>query len=218
MLVTIQEKPVRITRMTPPIKAIIFDFGGVLLDWNPRYLYQAYFPGQPQAMESFLAEIDFFKWNEQQDKGRPFSEGIADLSAQFPHHAHLIQTYFDAWENSVRGPIEGSVEILRKLKKRGYLLYGLSNWSAETYPRARGKYSFFDWFDDVILSGAVKLNKPDPAIFNLLLSKIGYQAPECVLIDDSQYNIAAAQEMGFVAIHFTCADALQTELQKVNLL
>lgn len=204
--------------MSSPIKAIIFDFGGVLLDWNPRYLYQTHFPDQPQAMENFLAEIEFAKWNEQQDKGRPFSEGIAELSRQFPHYAHLIQTYFDSWENSVRGPIHGSVEILRKLKEMGYPIYGLSNWSAETFPRARHKYPFFDLLDEIILSGTVKVNKPDPAIFELLLNKIGYQAPECVLIDDSRHNIEAAKQFGFVAIHFTSPEQLETELQKLNLL
>jgi 2-haloacid dehalogenase len=204
--------------MTTPIKAIIFDFGGVLLDWDPKYLYRPYFSDQPQAMESFLAEVDFYKWNEQQDKGRPFSEGIAELSAQFPRYAHLIQTYFDSWENSVSGPIEGSVEILRRLKQKGYPIYGLSNWSTETYPRAKHKYPFFDLLDDIVLSGAVKLNKPDPAIFELLLDKIGYRALECVLIDDSQKNIDAAKRLGFVTIHFTSPEQLQTELQRLNLL
>jgi 2-haloacid dehalogenase len=204
--------------MKSAIKALTFDFGGVLLDWDPRYLYQSYFPEQPQAMEGFLAEIDFYKWNEEQDKGRPFKEGIADLSARFPRHAHLIQTYFDRWEDSVGGPISGSVEILRRLKENGYPLYGLSNWSAETYPRARHKYPFFDWFDDVILSGEVKLNKPDPAIFKLLLNKVGCQASECVLIDDSQANIHTAKELGFVTVHFISPEHLETELQRLNLL
>jgi 2-haloacid dehalogenase len=169
-------------------------------------------------MEGFLAEIDFYKWNEQQDKGRQFVEGIADLSAQFPHYAHLIQTYFDSWEDSISGPISGSVEILHRLKQNGYPLYGLSNWSAETYPRVRQKYPFFDWFDNVILSGAVRLNKPDPAIFKLLLNKVGCRAPECVLIDDSQANIDTAKKLGFVTIHFSSPEQLETELQSLNLL
>lgn len=204
--------------MNPLIKAIIFDFGGVLLDWDPRYLYQNYFPKQPQAMEDFLTEIDFYNWNAQQDKGRSFAEGIAELSEQFPHYAHLIQAYYDRWEDSVVGPIQGTVDILWELKQDGYPLYGLSNWSTETYPRARHKHNFFDWFDDVILSGAVKLNKPDPAIFNLLLNKTGYTAPECVLIDDSEPNIDTANKMGLVSIHFTSPEQLQTELQRLNLL
>ena len=204
--------------MKSDIQAIIFDFGGVLLDWNPRYLYQNYFPEQPHAMESFLNEIDFYKWNEQQDKGRPFAEGIAELSAQFPHHAELIQTYFDCWEDSVGGPISGSVEILGRLKQKGYPLYGLSNWSAETYPRIRKKYPFFDWFDDIILSGTVKLNKPDPAIFELLLNKTGYAACECVLIDDAESNIDTAKSLGFISILFRSPAQLRSELQGLDLL
>jgi len=200
------------------LKAVIFDFGGVLLDWDPRYLYQHYFPNQPEAMDQFLAEIKFYEWNAHQDKGRAFVEGIAELSLQFPQHAQLIQTYFDRWEESISGPISGSVDILGKLKQKGYPVFGLSNWSIETYPRARRRYPFFDWFDDVVLSGVVKLNKPDPAIFKLLLDKTGYTAPECVLIDDSQANIDTATRIGFVSIHFTSPERLQTELQRLGLL
>jgi 2-haloacid dehalogenase len=204
--------------MQPPIKAIIFDFGGVLLEWDPRNLYKQYFPGQPLDMEQFLTEIDFYEWNAQQDKGRTFAEGIAELSIKFPQHAHLIQAYYDHWEDSITGAITGTVEILRTLKQRGYPLYGLSNWSVETYPRARRKYSFFELFDDIILSGEVKLNKPDPAIFHLLLNKIGYPAPECLLIDDSQANINSAIGLGFSTVHFSSPTELQTELQRMNLL
>lgn len=204
--------------MPSPIKAIIFDFGGVLLDWNPRYLYQSYFPGQPQAMEDFLTEIDFYNWNAQQDKGRTFAEGITKLSAQFPQHTQLIQAYFDHWEDSISGPITGTIEIMQMLKLKDYPLFGLSNWSSETYPRIREKHSFFDWFDDIILSGDVGLNKPHPAIFNLLLTKIGYAAPECILIDDSQLNVDAARKLGFATVQFTSPEQLSTELQRLNLL
>ena len=204
--------------MNSPIKAIVFDFGGVLLDWDPRNLYQRFFPNQPQAMEDFLTEIHFHEWNAQQDKGRPFAEGIAELSTQFPQYAHLIQAYYDNWEDSIIGSISGAVDILCKLKQKDYPLYGLSNWSAETFPRAQHNYPFFDWFNDIFLSGDVKLNKPDPAIFNLLLNKTGYSAPECLLIDDSQTNIDTAKELGFATVRFTSPEDLQTELQRLGLL
>lgn len=204
--------------MDSPIKATIFDFGGVLLEWDPRHLYRRYFPGQPQAMDNFLTEIDFFAWNNHQDKGRTFAEGIAELSAQFPRHAGLIQAYYDHWEDSITGAITGTVDILRTLKGKGYPLYGLSNWSAETFPRARHVYPFFDWFDDIILSGEVKLNKPDPAIFNLLLDKTGYSAPECLLIDDSKPNVDAAKELGFNIVHFESPTQLRSKLQEYHLL
>ena len=212
------KKPDKIARMFTPIKAVIFDFGGVLLEWDPRNLYQHFFPGQPQAMDDFLAEINFYEWNAHQDKGRTFAEGIAELSAQFPQHVNLIQAYYDNWEDSITGAIQGTVEILRALKIKGYPLFGLSNWSAETYPRARRKYPFFDLFDDIILSGEVKLNKPDPAIFNLLLNKIGYSAPECILIDDSQPNADAAKALGFHTVLFKSPQQLGQELKKYHLL
>jgi 2-haloacid dehalogenase len=204
--------------MKSTIKAIIFDFGGVLLDWNPRNLYQRFFPNQSQAMEDFLAEIHFHEWNAQQDKGRPFAEGIAELSAQFPQYAHLIQAYYDYWEDSIIGSVPGTVDILQKLKQEGHRIYGLSNWSAETFPRTRHDYPFFDWFDAILLSGDAKLNKPDPAIFELFLNKTGCQAPECLLIDDSQPNIDTANKLGFVTVHFTSPGQLQTELQSLGLL
>jgi len=204
--------------MQPPIKAIIFDFGGVLLDWDPRYLYQRFFPDQPQVMENFLRDIDFYMWNARQDEGRSFAVGIAELSAQFPQYGHLIQAYYDHWEDSVAGSINGTVAILQRLKQKGFPLYGLSNWSMETFPRAKQDYPFFEWFDDILLSGEVKVNKPHPAIFNLLLTRINHTAPECVLIDDSQANIEAAKKLGFVAILFTTPENLQTELQSLNLL
>lgn len=204
--------------MKPSIKAIVFDFGGVLLDWDPRNLYQSYFPDRPQAMEDFLAEIRFHEWNAQQDKGRSFAEGIAELSTQFPQYAHLIQAYYDDWEESITGSINGTVDILCKFKNYGYPLYGLSNWSAETFPRVKRDYPFFNWFDDILLSGEVKLNKPDPAIFNLLLNKIGRPASECLLIDDSKANIDTAKELGFVTIQFESPEQLQSELKNLELL
>jgi len=204
--------------MGSQIKAIIFDIGGVLLEWDPRPVYQRYFPDHPQAIDDFLAEINFYEWNAHQDKGRPFAEGIALHSTKFPQHAHLIQAYFDHWEDSITGAITGTVDIVRTLKEMGYPLFCLSNWSAETFPRVRRSYPFFDVFDDIILSGEVKMNKPDPAIFSLLLNKIGYSAPECILIDDSQPNIYIAKKLGFVAAHFTNPENLKTELQRLNLL
>ncbi len=203
--------------MTAPIQAIIFDFGGVLLEWDPRALYRHYFD-QPQQIDQFLAEVGFAAWNTEQDRGRPFAEGIAELSSQFPHHAHLIRAYYDHWEDSIVGPISGSTAILHKLKQAGYPLYGLSNWSAETFPCVCKKYAFFDLLDDIVLSGDAKMIKPDPAIFNLLLNKIGYPSRNCLLIDDSQANIVTAKSLGFNTIHFKSPTQLQSELQRFQLL
>jgi len=204
--------------MTSPIKAIIFDFGNVLLEWNPRYVYQRYFPNDPEGMEHFLEEVDFMNWNAQQDKGRTFAEGVALLSEQFPHYSGLIQAYHDNWRDSIGTSYTGTVKLLKKLKQTGYRVYGLSNWSAETFPYARQKYDFFELLDDMVISGQVGHIKPDPEIFHILLGKIGRPAQECLFIDDALTNIHQAQKMGFQTIHFQSSGQLEVELRKLNLL
>ena len=204
--------------MTSSIKAIIFDFGNVLLEWDPRNVYKRYFPNDPEGMERFLKEVNFMDWNLQQDKGRPFAEGVAILTQQFPHHSNLIQAYHDHWIDSVGQSIAGTVEILRHLKGAGYPLYGLSNWSGETFPHARAKYDFFELFDDMVISGEVRHVKPEPEIFHILLEKIGRPARECLLIDDSLSNIEQANKMGFATIHFESPAHLQKELEQLHLI
>lgn len=204
--------------MTSPIKAIIFDFGGVLLKWDPRHLYQRYFPNDPESMERFFTEVDFAGWNSRQDKGRPFKEGVTDLSAQFPQYSHLIQAYHEHWIESIVGMFDETVEIMKQLKQKGYPLYGLSNWSAETYPLAREKYHFFDLLDDIILSGEVGHNKPEPEIYHIMLEKIGKPAQECLFIDDSLPNIQQANRMGFVTHHFRSSEELKLDLENLGIL
>lgn len=200
------------------IKAIIFDFGGVLLKWDPRNLYQRYFPNDPEGMDRFLKEVDFPEWNAHQDRGRSFKDGVAALSAQFPQYSHLIQAYPDYWIESITGMFDGTVEIMRQLKQKRYPLYGLSNWSAETYPLAREKYHFFDMFDDIVLSGAVGHNKPEPEIYQIMLKKIGRAAQECLFIDDSLPNIQQAEKMGFQTILFQSPEQLKESLQRLEIL
>lgn len=200
------------------ITTIIFDYGGVLLEWDPRHLYRRFFPNQPEAMEQFLNEIKFAEWNAQQDKGRPFAEAVEILSSEFPQYAHLIRAYDEHWEESLTGVIHGTVEILKQLKVLKYSLYGLSNWSEETFLRARHKYDFFNLFDDMVISGEVKMIKPEPEIFHLALQKFGRSASECIYIDDSLPNIQQAQKMGFETIHFESPEQLKTELHKLDIL
>ena len=203
--------------MTTHIKAIIFDYGNVLIEWDPRHLYRRYFDDE-EVMEQFLHEVNFMEWNAQQDGGRPFVEGVAELSKQFPQHAHLIQAYHDHWKDSIGNAITGTVDLAKQLKQAGYLLYGFSNWSAETFPLAREKYDFFDLFDDMVISGEVGHVKPQPEIFQILLDKIGRPAPQCLFIDDSLPNIQQANTMGFNTIHFESPEQLKQELVKMELL
>ncbi len=204
--------------MRSQIKAVVFDFGGVLIGWDPRNLYSRYFPDEPQAMEDFLAEISFMDWNAQQDKGRPFSEGVASLAKQFPHHANLINAYRENWRESITGIIDGTVEILQLLKDKGYLLYGLSNWSTETFGMVRHEFEFFNLFDEILLSGEVKLIKPEPEIFELFLQRIGKPADQCLFIDDSEPNIKTARKLGFDTVQFISPEHLKSELEFRQLL
>jgi 2-haloacid dehalogenase len=199
--------------MTSEMKAIVFDFGGVLIGWDPRNLYARFFPDQSQDMEDFLNEIDFMGWNAQQDKGRSFAEAVALHSKQFPHHAHLIRAYHENWKESLTGAIDGSVELLQILKKRGYPLYGLSNWASETFTIVRQEFEFLNLLDDIVISGDVKLIKPEPEIFELCLQRIGRPANQCLLIDDSEANIEVAQKIGFDTVHFKSPQQLKQELQ-----
>jgi 2-haloacid dehalogenase len=203
---------------TSHITTIIFDYGNVLLEWDPRYVYQRYFPDDPEGMERFFREVNFMEWNAQQDKGRTFKEGVAELSKQFPQHSHLIQAYHDHWKDSIGGSISGTVDIMKQLKKAGYKLYGLSNWSAETFPYAREKYDFFHLFDDMVISGEVGHVKPNPRIFQIMLDKIGRPAGECLFIDDSLANIQQAQKMGFPVIHFQSPEQLRADLHQLKIL
>lgn len=203
--------------MTIDIKAIVFDYGNVLLEWNPRHLYRRFFNDE-ETMERFLHEINFMEWNAQQDKGRPFSEGVAALSKEFPQHTQLIQAYHDHWKDSIGEAYWGTVEIMKKLKQAGYPLYGLSNWSSETFPLIREKYDFFDLFDDMIISGEVGHVKPHPEIFHILLERIGRPAQECLFIDDSLANIQQAQKIGFATIQFESPEHLEIILKEMKIL
>ncbi len=200
----------------PP--AIVFDFGGVLLDWNPRYLYRKLFDDDHEAVERFLNEIGFSDWNLKQDEGRPFAAAVAELSERFPQHADLIKAYDERWEESMGGEIQRSVEILHALKRAGHTLYGLSNWSAETFRRIRHKYAFLDLFEAIVLSGEVKVIKPDPRIYALLLDKVNRPAEECLFIDDSETNVTVADRLGFQTIRFESPEQLASELRRLGLL
>lgn len=198
------------------MKTIIFDLGGVLLDWNPHRLYAPFFNSNAE-IDQFLHEINFAEWNMQQDAGRPFAEGVAVLSAQYPHYADLIRAYHERWEDSVPGAIDGTLDILHRLKRDGAPLYALTNFSAETFPLIRRRFDFLQLFDDILVSGEIGLVKPDPAIYRLMLEKVGRPASECLFIDDSLKNVEAARQLGFDTIHFQSPEQLEMELQSRNI-
>ena len=192
-------------------KAIVFDLGSVLIDWDPRHMYRKLIDDEA-AMEEFLGEIATLRWNSYHDAGRLWSDGVAMLSAIYPEYREWIAAYIDRWEEMLKGPIEGTVQILRTLKDQGREVHALTNWSAETFPIARQKYDFLGWFEHTVVSGEERVKKPDPRIFEILLERIGRSAHECVFIDDSAANIAAADALGFRTIHFSNPDQLRIDL------
>lgn len=194
------------------IKNIIFDFGGVLVDWNPKYLYKKLFTNEAD-MADFLENICTSDWNEQQDEGRTLRAGTDYLVALHPEKTALIEAYYSRWEEMLAGPIEGTVDILQKLKNAGtYGLYGLTNWSIETFPIALARFDFFSLFDGILVSGTEKIRKPDPAFYQLLLSRYNLQASECLFIDDNQRNTDSAIKFGIQSINFKHPEQLLKEL------
>jgi 2-haloacid dehalogenase len=201
---------------TPSI--VVFDLGGVLIDWNPRHLYRKLFDGDDAAMEHFLSTVCTQAWNERQDAGRSFAEAAALLGAEHPDKTALIEAYGARFDEMMAGPIHGTVEILSELRARDLPLYALSNWSAETYPLAQRRFEFLAWFRGVVISGHERLIKPDPRIFRLLLERFAIAAERAVYIDDNPRNATAASALGIRGIHFTGPAALRRELVGLGLL
>ena len=195
-----------------PVQTLVFDLGGVIIDWNPRHLYRKLFPGDDAAMESFLTQVCSPAWNAQQDAGRPFAEGIRALQQQHPASAELIAAYWERWEEMVPSEIPGAGALLRELRTAGMPLYALSNWSAETWPRAKGRFDVWDCFDGIVISGEIRLAKPDAAIFEHLLDRYALDAAATLFIDDSDPNVEAARRVGLQALRFTSVPALRAEL------
>jgi len=200
------------------LQAVVFDLGGVLIDWDPRYLYRKLFNGNEQAVERFLQEINFFEWNQQQDAGRLFKEAVEEACQLYPQHCDLIRAYDARYPESISGPIWATVEILRAIKQAGYPVYALSNWPTEKWQLIRPRFEFFNWFDEIVISGEVGLAKPDPQIFRLLLDRIGYAPAECLYIDDAAHNIVVAAQLGFRTHHFETSEKLQAALQDLGVL
>jgi 2-haloacid dehalogenase len=197
---------------------VIFDLGGVLIDWDPRHLYRRLFAGDEAAMEHFLATVCTHEWNRRQDAGRSFAEGARLLKAEHPDKAELIDAYGNRFDEMIAGPITGSVDILAELRDRGIPLYGLTNWSAETFPAALQRFAFLRWFRGILVSGEVGLIKPDPHIFALLIERFAIEPQPAVYIDDVEANVTAARLFGIHAIHFTTPAKLREELVALALL
>jgi 2-haloacid dehalogenase len=203
---------------SPRPNAVIFDFGGVLVDWDPRYLYRTLFAGDESAMEQFLADVVTPAWNLEQDRGRSFDEAIEVLVAEHPQHEPMIRAFRDRWIETIGGAHEDTVAILAELRAAGVRLFGLTNWSAETFPHALERFPFFAWFEDIVVSGQVRLVKPDPAIFRILLDRHNLEPRRTVFVDDSKANADAAAALGLHGIHFQGAGDFRRRLVELGLL
>lgn len=198
------------------IDVVVFDIGNVLISWDPRWLFRKLLPDEA-SVERFLVEVDFFDWNAQHDAGQQFVKGIAEKGRRFPHYQHLLQAFFDRWEESLGPPIDANVALARQLRAAGYRTLALTNFSAETFPRATRLHRFLNEFEGVLVSGHERLMKPDPAIYRLLCNRYRVTPSRAVFIDDSLQNVEGAREIGMHAIHFQSGDPLAPSLRALGL-
>lgn len=197
------------------IKNIIFDLGGVLIDWNPAYVYLEVFDGDQKKMQWFFDEICTMDWNENQDAGYPLQQATEDRVKMFPQYEEWIRMYYGRWEEMLGNAIEGTVDVLLKLiADPNYRVIALTNWSAETFPVALARFDFLHLFEGIVVSGTEKMRKPFPEIYHLALDRYGFKASETVFIDDNHRNIAASSALGIQSILFKNPDDLERDLKE----
>ena len=200
------------------IQNIVFDLGGVLVDWNPAYLYRKLFQSE-QEMTLFFQQICTPDWNEEQDGGRLLQDGTNSLVKQFPEKEILIRAYYDRWEEMLGGPISGTVDLFREIKKNPHLkTYALTNWSAETFPKALLLYDFLHWFDGRVVSGEEKTRKPFRRIYEILIERYHIDPRQSLYLDDNPRNLEPARELGFQTHHFTDPQEFRRALLTLEIL
>jgi 2-haloacid dehalogenase len=196
------------------INTIIFDLGGVLIDWNPEYVFLEAFHGDRQKMQWFFDNVCTPDWNENQDAGYPLAQATQDLVEKFPEHEQHIRLFYGNWETMLGGAIEETVTILDTLiKSKKYKVVALTNWSQETFPIAQKHFEFLNWFDGIVVSGEEKTRKPFKEIYNITLNRFNITPEKSVFIDDNLRNIEAATALGINSIHFKNSKALIEELK-----
>ncbi len=198
---------------------IIFDLGNVLVEWNPRHVFDENYFDSEEKRDYFFKHICTDAWNEEQDAGRSIVEATEDLIKKFPDWESAIRDYYGRWTEMLKGPISGSVEILKKLKESGkYKLYALTNWGAGLFDIALVRYNFLHWFDGRVVSGEEKIRKPYAQFYQILLDRYIVDPSKAIFIDDSERNIKAAEELGIKSIQFRSPEQLELELKKLGLL
>jgi 2-haloacid dehalogenase len=203
--------------MNKSIDTIIFDLGGVLIDWNPRYVYRKIFNTE-EEVEWFLENVTTPEWNENQDAGYPLHRATEELIAKHPEWEPEIKAYYGRWLEMLGDAIHETVEILQQLKKTGrYKLYALTNWSGETFPHALNRFEFFKLFDGVVVSGEEKMRKPSAEFYKILLDRYKLDPAETIFVDDSLRNVKGAEAVGIAGIHFHNPKQLKEELKNFGI-
>ena len=197
--------------------ALVFDVGNVLYHWHPRNLYSKLID-DADRLDWFLANVVTLDWHFQHDLGRPLAETTAELTARYPEHAALIAAYDPRWLETIPGPVEGMLELVDEVAGRSVPLYAITNFSAELWLRFRATAPVFDAFSGIVVSGAERLVKPDPAIYALANRRFGLASGEAAFIDDRAENVRAAEAAGMVGHHFTGAAGLRARLVDWGLL
>jgi 2-haloacid dehalogenase len=199
------------------IDTIIFDLGGVLIDWNPDYVFDKLFDDK-EKKQFFFENICTSAWNEEQDAGRSISQATSELINKFPEWTFYIEAYYGKWKEMLGGPIHETVTIFKNLKDTGrYKLYALTNWSAETFPYALATYDFLHWFDGRVVSGEEKMRKPQEEFYRVLLDRFNVDPAKALFIDDNTRNIKAAEEIGIECLHFQSPEQLKRDLFAMEL-
>ena len=200
------------------IKNVIFDLGGVLIDWNPEYVYLDVFNGDREKMKWFFDEICTMDWNENQDAGYPLQQATEERVKLFPEYEEWIRTYYGRWEEMLGKQIDGTVTILKQLiDNPNYKVVALTNWSAETFPIALERFNFLHWFEGIVVSGTEKMRKPFNEIYELTLNRFNIEASKSLFIDDNARNIEAAKKIGINTIRFNNPTQLKFELRSHNI-
>jgi 2-haloacid dehalogenase len=200
----------------PEITAVVFDLGGVLLDWDPRHLYRRLF-ADPNAMEDFLANICTPDWHRAHDLGEDVTQSCRRLARQHPRHRDMIMAWVDHEDQMAPGQIDGAVDVLAELKKGGVRCLALSNMEPATFARRRARFAFMSWFDGLVISGIEGVAKPDPRIFQILLGRYRLEPGATVFIDDSAGNVAVARGLGMIGLRYTSAGGLRGRLGSLGL-
>ena len=199
------------------ITTVVFDVGKVLFEWDLRHLFAKLIADKAE-LEYFVTHVVTPEWHFQHDAGRPLAEMTAERTALYPKYANEIDAYRTRFNETIPGPVTGSLEIVRELAERAVPLFAITNFGAEFWEMFRPTQPIFDHFGDIVVSGVEKMVKPDPDIYALALRRFGLKPGEAIFIDDNHDNIVSARANGFAAHHFTDAEKLRRELVALDLL